>query len=225
MDAGERLVARRGVEGVTLREIALLAGQANSNVVQYHFKNKAGLIQAILEDRMRRREKMRGDGLKSLKAAGQQNDPRQLLKILWLPTLAFSDDSGEHVFCRFVLQCMLLPDFGTRYPLYKRYESPFEWNNGADGSSALAQIMSRLRATYKNTPPLAFSQRLSALSLMFVACAVEFDNAHRQGRKNAAFDADPLLDMAAAALAAPHAEARKKGASAERQRLAANAVR
>lgn len=45
----ERLFAERGVEGVSLNEINKLAGQRNSNACQYHFGNKEGLLQAILD--------------------------------------------------------------------------------------------------------------------------------------------------------------------------------
>lgn len=45
----ERLFAARGVEGVSLNEINRAAGQRNSNACQYHFGNKDGLIQALLE--------------------------------------------------------------------------------------------------------------------------------------------------------------------------------
>ena len=45
----ERLLAARSIEGVSLNEISKAAGQRNSNVCQYHFGNKQGLLQAILD--------------------------------------------------------------------------------------------------------------------------------------------------------------------------------
>jgi AcrR family transcriptional regulator len=192
MKAAEQLVSRRGVEGVTLREIAVLAGQANSNVVQYHFKDKQGLIDSILDDRMRRREKMRHDRLEALKALGKQGDPRELLAILWLPTLIFRDEGGDYVFCRFLLQCWLQPDILNHHPITERY-----------GGSALVEIVQQLRASCRDVPPDLFDRRLSALSLMFISCVVEFNNTGEHRRKNAEFDAGPLLDMAVVALSAP----------------------
>jgi AcrR family transcriptional regulator len=50
IDTGEKLFGQHGFDGISLREIAVAAGQANSNVVQYHFTNKNGLIMAISED-------------------------------------------------------------------------------------------------------------------------------------------------------------------------------
>lgn len=59
MREAERLFAERGFNGVSLREIAAQAGQRNVGSVQYHFKNKAGLIAAIFERRMQAIEAQR----------------------------------------------------------------------------------------------------------------------------------------------------------------------
>jgi AcrR family transcriptional regulator len=45
----ERLFAEQGIEGVSLAEINRAARQRHSNACQYHFGNKDGLIQAILD--------------------------------------------------------------------------------------------------------------------------------------------------------------------------------
>jgi AcrR family transcriptional regulator len=45
----ERLFAQQGIEGVSLAEINRAARQRHSNACQYHFGNKDGLIQAILD--------------------------------------------------------------------------------------------------------------------------------------------------------------------------------
>lgn len=45
----ERLFAERGIEGVSLAEINRAARQRHSNACQYHFGNKDGLVQAILD--------------------------------------------------------------------------------------------------------------------------------------------------------------------------------
>lgn len=50
----ERLFADHGVDGVSLRQIAITAGSANNSVVQYHFGSKARLVQAVFEYRLPR---------------------------------------------------------------------------------------------------------------------------------------------------------------------------
>src|SRR3546814_1363010 len=49
IEAAERLFATRGIDGVTLAQIQLAAGQSNSSVIGYHFGSKDGLVQAILD--------------------------------------------------------------------------------------------------------------------------------------------------------------------------------
>lgn len=195
MDVGEILMGRNGIEGVTLREIGLLAGQANSNVVQYHFESKEGLIAAILEDRVRRSEKIRSEQFQSLKRECSEINPRRLLEILWLPTLTFQDENGTHAFCRFMLQCRLHLRYSARYPHSERYDG-----------SVIVEIMDFLRKFHQHLPKDVFNLRLSTLTLMFVSCVVEFDNGRHMNGHLDDFEPGPILDMAIAALAAPNGE-------------------
>lgn len=52
MRAAEGLFAREGIENVSVRAILREAGQRNESAMQYHFGNKAGLIEAIQEQRV-----------------------------------------------------------------------------------------------------------------------------------------------------------------------------
>ena len=192
MDVGEILMGRHGVEGVTLREIGSLAGQSNSNVIQYHFETKEGLILSILSDRVWRREKMRIEQLDSLKRAGLHTDPRKLLEILWLPILSFRDENGGHSYCRFMLQCRLHPELSPRNSHDERYEG-----------SVIVEVLKLFRQNYQNLSKAVFSRRLSALTLMFVSSVVEFDNLKQEGVNLGDFDHRLIIDMAVAALSAP----------------------
>lgn len=49
MRAAEKLFAEQGVDRVSLREIAVAAGQRNVSAATYHFGSKRELIEAILE--------------------------------------------------------------------------------------------------------------------------------------------------------------------------------
>jgi AcrR family transcriptional regulator len=199
MDVGEILMGRHGVEGVTLREIGLLAGQSNSNVIQYHFDNKEGLILAILADRVRRREKMRVEQLEALKCGGLHIDSRKLIEILWLPILSFRDENGDHSYCRFMLQCRLHPEISKRYPHDERYEG-----------SVIVEVIKLLRNDHPHLSKEIFSARLSTLTLMFVSSVVEFDNLRQANPSVGDFDHRPFVDIAIAALAGPHSEYAKK---------------
>ncbi len=51
---GERLFAQHGLDGVSLRQIGVAAGNANNSAVQYHFGSKDQLVRAIYEYRLPR---------------------------------------------------------------------------------------------------------------------------------------------------------------------------
>ena len=51
MRAAEKLIASKGLENITIREIVDAAGQKNESALQYHFKNLTGLVGAIHADR------------------------------------------------------------------------------------------------------------------------------------------------------------------------------
>ena len=52
LDSAEKLFAERGIDGTSLRAITQDAG-ANLAAVNYHFKSKAGLVQAVFRRRLR----------------------------------------------------------------------------------------------------------------------------------------------------------------------------
>ena len=51
MRAAEKLIAEKGIENVTIRDILSEADQKNTSALQYHFKNLKGLIKAIQAER------------------------------------------------------------------------------------------------------------------------------------------------------------------------------
>ena len=52
MRAAGHLFAERGLENVSARDIIRAAGQKNESALQYHFRDRPGLIAAIIEERM-----------------------------------------------------------------------------------------------------------------------------------------------------------------------------
>jgi len=51
MRAAEKLIAQRGMENVSIRDIVSAAGQKNESALQYHFNNFTGLLAAIRAQR------------------------------------------------------------------------------------------------------------------------------------------------------------------------------
>lgn len=73
IETGERLIAERGLDGVSVREIAAVAG-ANSGSIHYHFDSREGLLRAILEYRSGATADRRTEAAKALLATNPSLD-------------------------------------------------------------------------------------------------------------------------------------------------------
>src|SRR5699024_12317749 len=51
LDIAEQMSAERGLDGVSMRDVASAAGQRNNSAVQYHFGSRDGLIVEVLRRR------------------------------------------------------------------------------------------------------------------------------------------------------------------------------
>ncbi len=203
IETAERLFGRHGLDGISLREITAAAGQANSNVVQYHFKNKEGLISAILEAHVEQFEIQRREYLQSLPTETAER-ARHLLKILWLPAMAIKDSDGSHSYCRFLLQYLIHPH-EVPHPLVRFYDAAESSDALKQHVASLIEATRMLRDLYRHLPVSILNLRLSSLSMMFLATVVEHDNRQlsKSGDTSKTLDVEPILDMALAALNAP----------------------
>lgn len=93
MRAAEQLFAQQGVDRVSLREIAVAAGQRNVSAATYHFGSKRELIEAILERHSR--------PVQDVWLAAMQNDAddkmnlRTLIELVVKPIVAQIDDADN----------------------------------------------------------------------------------------------------------------------------------
>ncbi|WP_405182158.1 TetR/AcrR family transcriptional regulator [Nocardia sp. NBC_01377] len=101
LDAGERLIAERGVE-VPLRDIAAAAGQRNNSAVHYYFDSRTELIEAIVDRRMNWLEQRRMELLAAHETDGTAHDLRALVAMLADPILELLDRSGVSHYGRFL---------------------------------------------------------------------------------------------------------------------------
>jgi AcrR family transcriptional regulator len=112
--AGERLFGERGIEGVSLREVAAAAGQGNTSAVRYHFGSRDGLVAAIFSHRMARIDERRSALLADFDAewAGQPLDVRLLVEAVVLPLAeSIGHDGGVSWYARFLRQAAFGPGF------------------------------------------------------------------------------------------------------------------
>jgi AcrR family transcriptional regulator len=109
--AAERLFAAHGIEGVSLREINRAAGQANASALQYHFRDRAGLLRAVIDKHRAETEARRHAMLDQYEAAGV-DDLRALATALILPLASKLDDvDGGREYLQINCEVYTRPDF------------------------------------------------------------------------------------------------------------------
>ncbi|MCK9541563.1 MAG: TetR family transcriptional regulator [Novosphingobium sp.] len=102
IDAGERLFAGHGVDGVSVRQLGIAIGAANPNVVNYHFGGKPGLVQAIVQHRLPAIDARRKALLDRIERRDGVNDLSELLDALYRPFLEQTDQNGRHSYVAFL---------------------------------------------------------------------------------------------------------------------------
>ena len=86
MRAMEKLCAQHGVENVTVRAVVEAAGQKNESALQYHFKNRKGLIDAIHRSRFVQTQEKRRELLTQCLANDSAPSVRVLCNLMVAPT-------------------------------------------------------------------------------------------------------------------------------------------
>ncbi len=92
IDVAERLFARDGVHGVSLREITLAAEVRSKSAVQYHFGGRDGLVRAVLGRRGEVLRVRRAMFLEQLVISGSSDEPRAICQTIIEPYCEFLED-------------------------------------------------------------------------------------------------------------------------------------
>ena len=107
--AAERLLAEQGVDGASLREITRVAGARNTSALQYHFGDRAGLVDAVLAKHAPGVEAARNALLDAYEAAGE-DDVRTLAAALVRPFAAkLADADGGPAYLQIVADLVQRP--------------------------------------------------------------------------------------------------------------------
>ncbi|RAY16258.1 hypothetical protein DPM19_05010 [Actinomadura craniellae] len=89
LDAAERLMAERGIDGPSLNEINTAAGQRNTAALHYHFGRRDGLVRAILQRHGRPLQERHDALYAELARTGRLRDVRGLVEVIVLPVAEY----------------------------------------------------------------------------------------------------------------------------------------
>lgn len=155
--AAEGLVATQGLSNVTLRSVALAAGQRNTAAVSYHFGNLPLLLRTVVEMRLAETEAER---IRMIAAAGGVGalDAFAAWRCLARPLLALEGERVPHAHIRFLMH------MGTGGLL----SDPFDARISHPGAASIALLLERLHGLLADLPPMIGRARVSLGGMMFM---------------------------------------------------------
>lgn len=187
----ERLFAQRGIHAVSLRAIGTAAGQRNSSVTQYHFGDKATLLDAIFDYRMTSINEQRMSHLATMRADGRGDELRSLIEAFLLPLAASVAKPGSY-YARFLATFSADP----------RYQTSWDWKT----AESLRLVWGGLRRCLSHLPESTVQARLRMLEHLVLHTIADHERAgelgdcgHREPRVT------ELVDAAEGLLTAPTA--------------------
>jgi AcrR family transcriptional regulator len=210
MRAAEKLIAERGIENVSIRDIVAEAGQKNESALQYHFKTFTGLITAIHGQRSAEIQAMREELLKALLAQTRKPTLRELCILMVKPAF---DLARSHVDFRRYIKA-----FGHELALTESSALSRAVSHGAGGPSG-QQMAGLLKRALPHLDEDAYGRRMETAVRLCSASMVH------QARQRNAFRGDQadlffhsLIDALEGLLSAPVSNQTREAAAAIRQR-------
>ncbi|WP_433715711.1 helix-turn-helix domain-containing protein [Nocardia sp. CA-084685] len=201
LDAGERLIADRGVY-VPLRDIAAAAGQRNNSAVHYYFESRSGLLEAIVDRRMNWLEDRRMGLLAQYEAEGSAHEIRTLVAMLVAPILELIYTAQVTHYGRFLEVVRAHPVIADARRL------------ASTDRAAVRIIASRLDAALPQLTPRRRRQRLETMATVLFALVADYERALEADVRTPDPDNDTaeIIDMIVAMLTVPVREATSGGA-------------
>lgn len=161
LDSAERLIAAKGLDGVSLRQINAAAGVSPS-VLHYHFGGRDELIAALLERRFPLLDARRGAMLDELKQSGRPATLRELLEVTLLPLAQFalSGSKAEQRFVKVLAR------------LHLERNSVYEKVALSQAAGGRIEILDGLARVYPQCAPKQLETKMGmAISVMFSTLA------------------------------------------------------
>ncbi|NWK99163.1 hypothetical protein DM806_26595 [Sphingobium lactosutens] len=167
--AAEKLFSMRGIDNVSMREIAFASGLKNTSAVNYHFGGKEELVQAISHHYTLEFENVRARMMDTARTTGRIYDLQTLLEILVLPYLSIVGPGRSHRYAKFLSQVTLRSaDARTFYPFLDDADKP---------APICKSLLQHLRDRMPHLPEEIFRLRVRGVIRIFVGAVVGWDNA------------------------------------------------
>ena len=201
--AAECLFAESGIDGVSLRQINLAAGQKNSSAAHYHFGSKQALISAIYEHRMKSVNARREKALEQILKENRSTDIRSLIEAFVYPIVEETDNTegGSH-YIRFMAQATGHPQLDLRDVWQKQH------------ATGLNHVVRLLQQALPDIPPAIVGQRFGlAFEQLFHSLADREKLRHSSDHPievDSALFVSNLIDCIAGSMSAPVSAETKK---------------
>lgn len=195
MRAAEKLIAERGMENISIRDIVAAAGQKNESALQYHFKSLTGLLDAIHAQRSQQVQDKRAAALQKTLAENPAPTLRELCYLMVQPTFDLARSGVD--FRHYVKAFGHLVAIGDGSPLEMV-------SSQGGGGPAGQQVGHLLRRTLAHLDDDAYRRRMEAAIML---CAASMYHQARQknafrGNQSDAF-LHNLVDALVGLLSAP----------------------
>jgi AcrR family transcriptional regulator len=202
IESAERLFAEHGIEAVSLRQVALAAGQRNHSVVPYHFGSKDGLVTEIFELRMGDINDRRASLLASLEEQGRLGDREGLVEAFVIPLAASLQADPVSHYARFIEQVLAgLPlDFTDILEHPRNGEGPFP------ALEPLVRTYALLRDSLDHLRPAQRMERVALGARFVIHALADFERDAAAGRATGADlerRVEQLVGLAEGMLSAP----------------------
>lgn len=195
-----RLFAERGVDGVTVREIAAAAGQKNHGAVGYYFGTKEALVREIVADGAKVIDERRNAVLEKIEARGGPITVREVVDAIIYPSLEPLDEGIDDCYMRFLVMLMM-----THNDLYIGTVGK-RWNTGYQRALAhLRVLMPPIGARLKNQRLMFLGSYLAMIMALRQTTLSDTTREHSTWTKQETLD--HLASTAAAMLTSPDPQA------------------
>lgn len=193
LQIAEKLMAERGIDGVSMRQLSAEIG-GNTSALQYHFGDKPTLVREIIEQRLALLEPAQKKLWQEAQANDRLCDVRILLDIIFRPMMDARDENGRNVYAAFMLHFVTQ----TRYDLHFTHPGWANDSGAMKARLALWEIRPELDA-------IELDKRLAWLGHFFRGAVVERDKVRLMGEPTESDEAflDNILNMMTAAFSAP----------------------